>query len=240
MSLLQQRCVVLLLVVCSFGMAEDPSADQMAVDAISHPDSLELSLWATSDQLANPVAFTFDDQGRMYVCETFRQSKGVEDNRGHMNWLDDDLAAESLEDRLAYFKKHLKEDVEKYTLEEDRITVLEDKNNDGRIDFQEFVGERGQDQDQDWIVSEKERFDTELDKDKDGSLDKPEMLDWLIPSNEDMAKEEVDHLFAGADDDHSDDLTFKEIIDHHDIFVGSEATSYGEHLKNIDRIADEL
>ena len=43
----------------------------------------------------------------MYICETFRQNRGVEDNRGHMDWLDDDLAAQTLEDRLAYFTKHL-------------------------------------------------------------------------------------------------------------------------------------
>ena len=37
-------------------------------------------------------AFCFDEQGRCYVAETFRLHHGVTDNRGHMNWLDDDLA----------------------------------------------------------------------------------------------------------------------------------------------------
>lgn len=33
-----------------------------------------------------------------------------------------------------------------------------------------------------------------------------------------------------SDDDHDLKLSFDEIIDHHDVFVGSEATDYGDHL----------
>ena len=29
---------------------------------------------------------------------------------------------------------------------------------------------------------------------------------WHVPDNEDVAKEEADHLFAGSDDDHNDFL----------------------------------
>lgn len=55
-----------------------------------------------------------------------------------------------------------------------------------------------------------------------------------------MASEEVDHLFAAADNDHDDRLSYDEIVDNHDIFVGSEATDYGDHLHNIDKFKDEL
>lgn len=54
----------------------------------------------------------------------------------------------------------------------------------------------------------------------------------------DIAEEEVDHLFASSDDDVDNLLSFDEIIEHHEIFVGSEATDYGEHLHKIDH--DEL
>jgi len=113
---------------------QEKSIDEQSVDAISHPEGLDVSLWAGSDQLSNPVAFTFDNQGRMFLCETFRQNKGVEDNRGHMDWLDDDLAAQSLEDRLAYFKHHLGDELAAYEAEEDRITVISDEDGDGRAD----------------------------------------------------------------------------------------------------------
>merc|ERR1712113_624137 len=87
-------------------------------------------------------------------------------------------------------------------------------------------------------MGEKERFDTELDKNGDNSLNKEEILEWIIPSNEDVAKEEVDHLFAGADADMDDVLKFEEIIKNHELFVGSEATDYGDHLKNLHRFEE--
>lgn len=55
-----------------------------------------------------------------------------------------------------------------------------------------------------------------------------------------IAEEEVSHLFAASDDDHDEVLTFDEILDKHEIFVGSEATDYGEHLHNIHYFQDEL
>ena len=84
--------------------------------------------------LANPVAFWIDDRGRIFVCETFRQGRGVEDNRGHEHWLDDDLAAQTVEDRLAYIKKHLGDKASDYTKHDDRIRLLEDTDGDGRAD----------------------------------------------------------------------------------------------------------
>merc|ERR1712135_130432 len=99
-----------------------------------------------------------------------------------------------------------------------------DKNNDGRLDFQEFIGERGKDQD------------------KDGTLDENEVYAWLVPDNEEVAQEEAEHLFAGSDDDHDSFLSFDEIVAHHDIFTGSEATDFGEHLTShqMERFSDEL
>jgi quinoprotein glucose dehydrogenase len=84
--------------------------------------------------LANPVAFCLDELGRIYVAETHRQSKGVEDDRGHMDWLDDDLAAETVEDRLAYFWKRLGDKIWDYAKEQDRIVLLEDRDGDGHAD----------------------------------------------------------------------------------------------------------
>lgn len=55
-----------------------------------------------------------------------------------------------------------------------------------------------------------------------------------------VAEEEVDHLFASSDGDHDDRLTYQEIIDNYDTFVGSEATDYGDHLQNIEHFNDEL
>lgn len=45
---------------------------------------------------------------------------------------------------------------------------------------------------------------------------------------------------VAADDNHDLLLSFDEILNNHDVFVGSEVTDFGEHLQNIDTIIDEL
>lgn len=52
-----------------------------------------------------------------------------------------------------------------------------------------------------------------------------------------MAEQEAEHLILSSDDNGDGKLSVDEIIGHHDIFVGSEATDYGERLNSI---RDEL
>ncbi len=114
-----------------FEASDEPRS---AMQSIRLPEGFRVELFAAEPMLANPVSFGFDEQGRVYVCETFRQGKGVEDNRGHMNWLDDDLAAQTVEDRLAYLKKNLGDKVNEYTRQDDRLRRLEDTDQDGVAD----------------------------------------------------------------------------------------------------------
>ncbi|MEX2174411.1 MAG: PVC-type heme-binding CxxCH protein [Pirellulaceae bacterium] len=107
---------------------------RQAMQGFKVPGGLKVDLWAAEPDVANPVAFFIDHLGKIYVCETFRQSRGVEDNRGHEHWLDDDLAAQTVAGRLAYIKKHLGEKAQEYTHHDDRIRLLEDTDGDGRAD----------------------------------------------------------------------------------------------------------
>lgn len=66
------------------------------------------------------------------------------------------------------------------------------------------------------------------------------MVTRKIVFHSDVASEEVDHLFGTADNDHDDRLSYDEILNNHDVFVGSEATDFGDHLQNIDKFQDEL
>lgn len=59
-----------------------------------------------------------------------------------------------------------------------------DVDKDGMISFQEFLGDSARDRDKNWLISEKERFDGEYDKDGDGLLNGNEILSWVVPSNE--------------------------------------------------------
>jgi quinoprotein glucose dehydrogenase len=95
------------------------------------PSGLKIDLFAAEPLLANPVAFCFDEKGACFVAETFRIQQGVTDNRNHMSWLDDDLASRSVADRIAMYRKHLKEQFSSYEIAHDRVRRIEDTNGDG-------------------------------------------------------------------------------------------------------------
>src|SRR5262245_4346257 len=106
-----------------------------AIPRFKRDKSLNIEVWAAEPLLANPVAFTFDEKGVCYVAETFRLHKGVTDTRGHMNWLDDDLACRTVADRVAKYKKFAgKKFSETYERERDRIRRVEDSDGDGKAD----------------------------------------------------------------------------------------------------------
>jgi quinoprotein glucose dehydrogenase len=107
---------------------------EAALKRIRVPRGLQVTLFAAEPMLANPVCFCVDEHNRFYVAETFRLHAGVTDIRGHMDWLDDDLACRKVEDRVAMLKKHLGKRVETYALHHDRIRLLEDTKSTGRAD----------------------------------------------------------------------------------------------------------
>src|ERR1700738_3363406 len=112
-----------------FGSSTEPS---FAIKRISVPKGLEVSLFAAEPMLANPVCFCIDEKNRFYVAETFRLHDGVTDVRGHMDWLDDDLASRTVADRIALMKKHLGKETAKWTVEHERIRLLEDTTGAGK------------------------------------------------------------------------------------------------------------
>ncbi|QDV42672.1 HEAT repeat protein [Stieleria neptunia] len=106
-----------------------------AMSAIRIPEGWTISLWAAEPDVANVVAFDIDRQGHLYACETFRQNRGVTDNRGHdQQWLMADLASRTVQDRIDYHKRLLGEAAVTYTQHDDRIRRLSDTDGDGRAD----------------------------------------------------------------------------------------------------------
>ena len=81
-------------------------------------------------------------------------------------------------------------------------------------------------------LTQQERFSKNWDLDKDGLLKGVEIRAWWMPNNEEVAKEEVEHLFGVADSNGDKQLSVDEMVTHLDTFVGSQATNYGEHLKD--------
>jgi quinoprotein glucose dehydrogenase len=107
---------------------------EQAIARFRTPKEFKVSLWAAEPLLANPVCFAFDEKGRMFVAETFRLHAGVTDIRGHMNWLDDDLASRSVADRVKVLEKYEGTNIKKYAVEHDRIRLLEDTKGAGKAD----------------------------------------------------------------------------------------------------------
>ncbi|MES2922178.1 MAG: HEAT repeat domain-containing protein [Verrucomicrobiota bacterium] len=107
------------------------------VAGVNIPIDSALKVEATyKDQhLTSPTAITFDEQGRIYISETHRFRAGVVDNRDHLYWYLDDLAAKKTSDRIALHEKwKSKLSIEKLTEKSEVIRRLADTDGDGKID----------------------------------------------------------------------------------------------------------
>ena len=106
----------------------------LAIKQFQIPAGFKVDLFASEPQLLNPVAFCFDEQGRIYIAETFRYRKSVYDIRMHMNMYNDDIACRTVEDRAAMIEKFLGKDIGLMTNESERVQLLEDTDGDGKAD----------------------------------------------------------------------------------------------------------
>lgn len=106
-------------------------AAKLTAAAIQLPEGFRAEAVASEPLLENPVAFCFDPTGRIFVAETHRVDKGVEDNRDHMDWLDDDLASRTVADRKAYTVRRMGDRIGLFTEETEIVRLLEDRDGDG-------------------------------------------------------------------------------------------------------------
>ena len=108
---------------------------ELAARSIQVPDGMRLGVFATEPMVGNPVALGIDERGRVYVAETYRLYRGVTDTRRHMNWLNDDMASRTVDDRVAMFRKYLrKQEFESYRGVSDQLRLIEDTDGDGKAD----------------------------------------------------------------------------------------------------------
>ena len=100
------------------------------------PEGFAAEAWAAEPLLANPVAFSLDEQGRAYVCEAFRAHKGVGDNVriNDDRWLDADLANDTVDERFASMVRILGKKAKDWVVETDRLRRVVDSDGDGRGD----------------------------------------------------------------------------------------------------------
>lgn len=124
------------------------------------------------DELENEIP----DQG-------LEQSKLIDDDRSLFKAADSNKDGELNRDEFVLFISP-EEHPQMLPIILNQTLRDKDKNGDGKIDFQEFVGDGAREHDKEWLIAEKERFDSEYDKDQDGILNGNEILSWIVPSNE--------------------------------------------------------
>ena len=117
-------------------------AGQRAIAKMTPDKGLKIELWAAEPLLANPVALNFDDKGRCFLLETWRFEQGVIDMRVHMDWLDDDLASKSVDDRIALVRRKMGPNWRSFAKYPDVLRLIEDTKGTGKADkstvFAEF------------------------------------------------------------------------------------------------------
>lgn len=108
-----------------------------------------------------------------------------------------------------------------------------DVNHDGKIDIKEYMGDIFDQPTSEYYLVEQDRFNKDYDKNGDGYLEGDELKDWLVPNLRISAEMEAEHLMESSDSNKDGKLSLDEIVDAYNLFVGSEATNYGEHMLNL-------
>lgn len=131
--------------------------------------------------------------------------------------------------------KHMQDIVVKETVEDI------DQNGDGLVNLEEYIGDMFSPEEGEaepgWITTEKQQFMEFRDVNKDGVLDASEIAQWILPGEMDHAENEAKHLIHETDTDKDEKITKEEILVNWNMFVGSQATNFGEDLT---RRHDEL
>lgn len=109
--------------------------DEKAIlSTIQYPEGMVAKLFAREPDVQDPTAITFDDQNRLYIAETHRFERGVEDNRRNP-WVADDYKLTTTAERLEMYKKYAdKKPLSYFTKYSEKIRVIEDRDGDGKAD----------------------------------------------------------------------------------------------------------
>ena len=118
--------------VAAAEIAPASNEGEQALKRMKLPPGLVATLWAAEPMLANPVAFNFDEKGRIFVAETYRYRSSVLDIRDYMWTLEAELANRTLEDQSAAIARHFgPEGVKELSIETERVRLLEDTDHTG-------------------------------------------------------------------------------------------------------------
>ncbi len=125
-------------------LPDGSKAAELAISCFRIPSGMKMEVFAAEPQVASPVAICIDEKGRVYAAEEYRFNRGTPENRTQDFFLTDDLQIDSLQDRLALYKKfedRFEGGMDWFTKVSDQVRILEDRDGDGRADFSKiFAG----------------------------------------------------------------------------------------------------
>ena len=191
------------------------------------------------DGLIDWDEFLKDSYGDDVSADDEEMKKMIDRDRKHYDVADTDKDGKLTATEFGSFL-HPESNPEMQALNAQETLEDMDRDKDGKLDLNEFLGEwkdpdNDSQEEPDWVKEESDRFKNELDKNGDGILDSAELTAWITPDTDaTIVEEEVKHLISESDDDKDGKLSVEEVIAHHDIFTGSEATDYGQALPRDD------
>ena len=116
-----------------------PSDAVLASARLRVAPGLKVSLWAAEPMVQNLTSLAFDEQGRAYCVETGRRRTSVFDIRGFREWLDDDYALRTVEQRAEFLRGMLNTNVSfRAAASKGGRGNLKDFNGDGVIDARDL------------------------------------------------------------------------------------------------------
>ena len=125
-------------------LPDGSKAAELAISGFRIPNGMKMEVFAAEPQVSSPVAICIDEKGRVYAAEEYRFNRGTPENRTQDFFLTDDLQIDSLEGRLALYKKfedRFEGGMDWFTKVSDQVRILEDRDGDGRADFSKiFAG----------------------------------------------------------------------------------------------------
>jgi len=136
-----------------------PAQDEAATSA-EPTVALEFSKWSGSVNVPDPVAISFDPQGRAFVTQTQRRKAQDLDIRAHRDWVPDDVGFQSVDDKKAFYHRMLAPPQEGKQTGRKRIN---DFNKDGVSDYRDLM-----------VISEK--IHVVEDSDGDGIADRTSLF----------------------------------------------------------------
>ncbi len=107
-------------------------AEKALLATITYPKGMTAKVFARDPDVLNATAISIDEQNRLFVAETHRFDRGIEDNRRNWHWIKDEVGLRTTAERLELYKKYAdKKPMDYYTKYAEKIRVLEDKDGDG-------------------------------------------------------------------------------------------------------------